>query len=63
LGLKKAQGQKAKKKSDYLTWTDELADELHKPVIKKFQKRRVHVRYIDEIWAADLVDMRPFSRV
>ena len=36
--------------------------ELHKPVIQTFPKRRVQVNGIDEIWAADLVDMQTFSR-
>jgi len=29
---------------------------------KKFRKRRVYVKGIDQIFAADLVDMQPFSR-
>jgi hypothetical protein len=36
---------------------DKLAKELHKPIIKKYQRRRVVVKEIDEIWGADLVDM------
>ena len=39
-----------------------LSDELHKPVRKKFNRRRVIVRGIDEIWAADLADMKAFSK-
>jgi len=31
-------------------------------VSKNFQKRRVYVKGIDEIFAADLVDMRSFSK-
>ena len=34
-----------------------LAEELHKPVKRKFRKRRVLVSGIDKIWAADLADM------
>ena len=34
---------------------EELIQELHKPVIKKF-KRRVYVTFKDNIWAADLAD-------
>ena len=41
--------------------TSELAEELHKPVSKKFDRRRVNVSGIDEIWAADLIDMQAFS--
>ena len=43
-------------------WSDELADELHKPIRKKFKKRRVYANGVDAIWAADLVDMQSFSR-
>ena len=39
-----------------------LAEELHKPIKRKFNKRRVLVRGIDEIWAADLADMKAFSK-
>ena len=38
-----------------------LAEELHKPVTRKFQ-RRVNVNSIDEIWAFDLIDMQAFSK-
>ena len=33
----------------------ELAEELHKPNIRKFEKRKVHSPFIDNIWGADLV--------
>ena len=39
-----------------------LAEELHKPVRRKFKKRRVLVNGIDKIWAADLADMQAFSK-
>ena len=45
-----------------IIWNDQLAEELHKPVRKNFQKRRVMVSKIDEIWAADLVEMQKLSR-
>ena len=38
-----------------------LAEELHKPVKRKFRKRRVLVSGNNEIWAADLADMRALS--
>ena len=41
---------------------DVLADELYKPVTRKFQRRRVHVNGVDEIWVADLIDMQAFSK-
>ena len=33
-----------------------LADELHKPVIKKFSKRKVYSQFKDDIWGVDLAD-------
>ena len=36
----------------------ELAEELHKPFIRKFKKRKVHSPFIDNIWGADLTDMQ-----
>ena len=38
-----------------------MAEELHKPVRRTFKKRRVYVKGLDEIWAADLIEMRPFA--
>ena len=42
-------------------WAQQLAEELHKPITRKFTKRRVFVKGVDEIWAADLVEMGRFS--
>ena len=39
-----------------------LAEELHKPIRRKFKKRRVLVNGLDKIWAADLVDMQTFTK-
>ena len=36
----------------------ELAEELHKPIIRKFKKRKVHSAFIDNIWGANLADMQ-----
>ena len=35
----------------------QLADELHKPIIKKINKRRVYFSVKDNIWGVDLADM------
>ena len=40
----------------------DLAEELHKPIRRKFKKRRVLVDGKDKIWAADLVDMQAFTK-
>ena len=42
--------------------TNNLADELHHRVVKKFPKRRVYVHSIDQTWAVDLVDMHQYSK-
>ena len=39
-----------------------LADELHKPVIRKFNKRKVYSQFKDNIWEIDLADMQSLSR-
>ena len=40
----------------------ELPEELHKPIIRKFKKRKVHSSFIDNIWGADLADMQVISK-
>ena len=45
-----------------LILTTDLANELHKPVIKKFEKRKVIAYGIDDIWTTDLVDYSKFSK-
>ena len=40
---------------------EQLAEELHKPVTKKFKKRKVYGRSKDNIWAADLPEMESLS--
>ena len=39
-----------------------LADELHKPVIKKFNKRKVYSQFKNDIWGVDLADMQSLSK-
>ena len=40
----------------------QLANELHKPTIRKFKKRKVYSSFRDNIWGADLADMQLLSR-
>ena len=40
----------------------ELAEELHKPIIRSFKKRNVHSTFIDNIWGAYLADMHLMSK-
>ena len=35
-----------------------LAEELHKPIIKNFQRRKVYSSFKDNIWDVDLADMQ-----
>ena len=39
-----------------------LADELHKPIIKKFDKRKAYSQFKDNVWGVDLADMQSLSR-
>ena len=43
-------------------WSQQLADELHKPITRDFSKTTVISNGIDKIWAADLVEMQKFSK-
>ena len=40
----------------------ELAEELHKPIIRKFNNRKVHSPLIDNIWGENLGDMQLLSK-
>ena len=39
-----------------------LAEELHKPVIKKFNKRKVNSQFRDNIWGVNLAGMQSLSK-
>ena len=40
----------------------QLANELHKPITRKFKKRKVYSGFNDNIWGADLADMQLISK-
>ena len=40
----------------------QLADELHKPIIRKFKKRKMYSSFRVNIWGADLADMPLLSK-
>ena len=40
----------------------QLANEVHKPVIRKFKKRKVYSTFRDNIWVVDLTDMQSLSK-
>ena len=50
-----------KKTGSRISVNEKLAEELHKPVIKKFKRRKVYARFKDNIWAADLAEMESLS--
>ena len=39
-----------------------LAEELHKPIIRKFNKRKVQSHFIENTWGPDLADMQLISK-
>ena len=43
-------------------WSQQLAEELHKPITRNFRKRKVISYGIDKIWAADLVEIQKYSK-
>ena len=40
----------------------ELVEELNKPIIRKFYKRKVHSPFFDNMWGAGLADMQLISK-
>ena len=54
---KKSKGSSIANESNY-----QLANELHKPIIEKFKKRKVYSSFKDNIWGADLADMQSLSK-
>ena len=51
-----------KKASGGTVSNKESAGELHKPIIRRFDKRKVHSPFVDNIWGADLGDMQLISK-
>ena len=39
-----------------------MQNELHKQIIRKFKKRKVHSSFRDNIWGVDLADMQLLSK-
>ena len=60
---KKSVGSGAKRVNTKITpQNEQLADELHKPIIRKFKKRKVYSAFKDNIWGTDLADMQLLSK-
>ena len=45
-----------------LEFTEQLAKELHKPIIRKFKKRKVYSGFKYNIWGADLADLQLINK-
>ena len=54
---KKSKGSRITNESNY-----QLANELHKPIIKKFKKRKIYSSFKGNIWVLDLADMQSLSK-
>ena len=61
--IKQSEGSGAKRVNTKLTpQNEQLAEELHKPIIRKFKKRKVYSTFKDNIWGVDLADMQLLSK-
>ena len=56
---KKSSGSGSKNE---IIYNKELAEELHKPIIRNLKKKQVDSTFIDNIWGAGLVDMQLISK-
>ena len=59
---KKSTGSGFKKLKNTTRNSSILADERHKPITRKFNKRKVYSQFKDNIWGLDLADMQSLSR-
>ena len=59
---KKTKGNGVTLANKSIPQNEQLAEELHKPIIRKFKKREVYSAFKDNIWAADLADMQSISK-
>ena len=46
----------------FMPQKEQLAEELHKSIIRKFKKRKVYLAFQDNILGADLADMQLISK-
>ena len=59
---KKTKGSGATLANKSIPQNKQLAEELHKPIIRKFKKENVYSAFKDNIWAADLADIQLISK-
>ena len=56
--IKKSQGKGLANNNENI----QLANELHKPIIKNFNKRKVYSSFKDNIWGVDSADMQLLNK-
>ena len=60
---KKSVGSGAKRINTIITpQNEQLAEELHKAIIRKLKKKKVYSTFKDNIWGVDLADMQLLSK-
>ena len=59
---KKSKGSGLKENQGNFLQNSQLANELHKPIIRKFKKRKVYSSFKDNMWGCDLADMQLISK-
>ena len=55
------QNRERDRKKVGISVNEQLAEELQKPVTKKFKRRKLYARFKEYIWAADLAEMESLS--
>ena len=59
---KKSKGSGVPLANKSIPQNEQLAEELHKPIIRKFKRREVYSAFKENIWVADLADMQLISK-
>ena len=59
---KNSKGSGLKENQGNFLQNSQLADEIHKPITRKFKKRKVYSTFKDNIWGCDLADMQLVSK-
>ena len=58
----KTKGSGVTLENKYIPQNQQLAEELHKPIIRRFKRREVYSAFKDNIWVADLAGMQLISK-
>ena len=60
---KKTQGSGVTLANKSITQNEQLAEEPHKPIIRKFKRKEVYSAFKDNIWAADMQLISKFNKI